>query len=228
MRAVIFDLDDTLYPELGFVESGFRAAARFLEERRGVDRGASLAGMRGILARDGRGAVFDALLRERGIWSEDLVRALVCVYRGHRPAIRLYPDVRPLFSILRGNGLLLGLVTDGIGSVQRGKIEALRLPPLLDAIVCTDELGREHWKPSPVPFRVACELLGVEPRDAAYVGDDPSKDFASPNALGMLTIQVARPGAPDRGRGAGGAAARRVAGGMGEIAPLVIGGVHGD
>jgi putative hydrolase of the HAD superfamily len=210
------------------VEGGFRAAARFLAVRRGIDGEESLAEMRGILGRDGRGTVFDTLLRNRGAHSEDLVRALVCVYRAHRPSIRLYPDVAPLFSTLRGSGILLALVTDGMGSVQRGKIAALGLVSLLDAIVCTDEIGREHWKPSPVPFRIACELLGVEAREAAYVGDDPSKDFAAPNALGMLTVQVVRPGAPARGRGDAGARARHVVGGLGEVAPLVIGGGHGD
>ena len=33
VRLIAFDLDDTLYPELSFVESGFRAVARAVEER---------------------------------------------------------------------------------------------------------------------------------------------------------------------------------------------------
>ena len=33
VRLIAFDLDDTLYPELSFVQSGFRAVARVVEER---------------------------------------------------------------------------------------------------------------------------------------------------------------------------------------------------
>ena len=33
VRLIAFDLDDTLYPELSFVQSGFRAVARAVEER---------------------------------------------------------------------------------------------------------------------------------------------------------------------------------------------------
>ena len=33
VRLIAFDLDDTLYPEQSFVQSGFRVVARAIEER---------------------------------------------------------------------------------------------------------------------------------------------------------------------------------------------------
>jgi putative hydrolase of the HAD superfamily len=59
-------------------------------------------------------------------------------------------------------------------------------------IVCTDELGKEYWKPSVVPFKVALEWLGISPAEAVYIGDDARTDFVGPNSLGMLTIQIKR------------------------------------
>ena len=34
---LIFDLDDTLYPEIDFVKSGMRAVADFMQEKHGFD-----------------------------------------------------------------------------------------------------------------------------------------------------------------------------------------------
>jgi putative hydrolase of the HAD superfamily len=197
MKAVLFDLDNTLYPEMEFVCGGLRAAAEQLSQRTGVAAQRLFERAKAIMDRDGRGRVFDALLSELDVEPQEAVtKMMVLAYRTHRPAIGLFDDVLPAFSALRRLGLRLGLVTDGMGSIQRRKIEALRLDRLLDVVVCTDELGREFWKPSTVPFCVALESLSVRPQDAAYVGDDPAKDFVGPNALGMWTIRILRPGLP--------------------------------
>lgn len=190
MRAVIFDLDDTLYSEIEFVRSGFREAAHYLAAEFAGNEGALFGRMCEILEAEGRGRVFDTLLNEMGLYSEARVRLLVMLYRSHRPAISLYPSAVRLIAGLREMGALLGLVTDGMASVQRNKIRALGVERVFEAIVCTDELGRDCWKPSVIPFRIALELLDVAPGEAVYVGDDPSKDFTGPNSLGMMTIQV--------------------------------------
>jgi len=36
--------------------------------------------------------------------------------------------------------------------------------------------------------------LGVPPHRCVYVADNLDKDFVAPNALGWLTIRIARPG----------------------------------
>lgn len=194
MKAVLFDLDDTLYPERAFVESGFRAVSRFLAARHDLDEGGLLARMLAILDREGRGKIFDRVLDELGLFTEERVRLLVHLYRTHKPAIALFEDAAPTLAGLRERGVQVGVVTDGMASVQRQKLAALRLERHLDVVVCSDELGPEYWKPSPAPFRVALELLETEPDRAAYVGDNVLKDFAGPNQLGMLSIAVRRPG----------------------------------
>ena len=192
MKAVLLDLDDTLYPEMSFVRSGFAAVAAHLAPK--LDRSAAVieARLAAILARDGRGRVFDSLLEQYGVHDALAPLVLLQIYRSHPPRIALDPEVRPTLAALRGRGLALGVITDGMGSVQRRKLAALGLDQQVDLVLCTDELGPRRGKPSEVPFRVALQLLGVPARSAVYVGDDDSKDFVAPRALGMRSVRSTR------------------------------------
>lgn len=192
MKAVLFDLDDTLYPEIDFARGGFRAAARYLARPTGLRAETLTREMLRHLERDGRGRVFDSVLETHGMLTPVAVQTLVLLYRSHRPRLQLYPDAAAALRALRRRGFRLGIVTDGLASVQHRKIDALRLDRMTDAVVCTDELAGRPAKPSSVPFQVALELLGVEPPSAAYVGNDPGKDFLGPRRLGMTTVRVRR------------------------------------
>jgi putative hydrolase of the HAD superfamily len=192
MKAVLFDLDDTLYPEMEFVRSGFQAVARYLDERFHLGQDLVMSQMMEVLRREGRGRVFDSVLRYHGLYSEDTTRLLVFLYRSHRPRIQPYVDTLPTLSHLRQLGIRLGLLTDGMASVQRNKIAALRLTDLFDAVLCSDELGPDCWKPSGTPYKVLLELLDASPSESAYVGNDLSKDFIWPNTASMISIQIQR------------------------------------
>jgi len=192
IKAVLFDLDDTLYDERTFVISGFRAVVAYVADRFPVDEQGIFLTMMEVLSTEGRGKVFDKALDRYGLYSPALVEELVGVYRSHQPQITLYPDVIPVLATLKEYGVKLGIVTDGLHSVQKRKIEALGLEGLVDVIVYTDELGPNHWKPDPTGFLHALERLAVQPTEAAYVGNDPSKDFAGPKAIGMLPVHLKR------------------------------------
>lgn len=190
LEAVLFDLDNTLYPEEDFVRGGFRAVAEYLGAHLQRDPGALKARLLDILQEQGRGKVFDTLLAELGLDRRTWLHTLLFIYRSHRPVIALSPQVPAVLDNLKSQGLRLGLVTDGMASVQRRKIEALGLHRWLDVIVCTDELGNDCGKPSRVPFEVALTLLDIAPSRAAYVADDASKDFAGANELGMKSVRL--------------------------------------
>lgn len=192
MKAILFDLDDTLYPEMEFVKSGFAAASGYLAKRYGLNERELLKRMLLILKQNGRGKVFDILLAELGRYSPENVKLLLYVYRSHIPSIFPYPDTMPLLKELKKANLRIGMLTDGMASVQRNKINALKISNFFDVIMCTDELGKEYWKPSTMPFRIILDMLQVSPSDATYVGNDVGKDFLGPNELGMMTIRIVR------------------------------------
>ncbi|MFK8023447.1 MAG: YjjG family noncanonical pyrimidine nucleotidase [Ilumatobacter sp.] len=71
----------------------------------------------------------------------------------------------------------IGMVTNGIGSVQRGRIERLGIGRHFDAVAISGELGVS--KPDPRIFDIVLSELGVESRDSVVmVGDSLSSDIA--------------------------------------------------
>ncbi|MEQ1615721.1 MAG: HAD family hydrolase [Hyphomicrobiaceae bacterium] len=188
---MVFDLDDTLYPERDFAVSAFGAAAEWARTALGV---AGLADDMTKLLDDGHlGRLFTLVLERRGIdpvHGADLIEA----YRQHEPMqLDLYPDAELALSHFYGLGPL-GLITDGTPAVQRAKVRALGIANRFHHIVYTHELGgRDFAKPHASSFEAMRAAVG-EPGDRfVYIGDNPSKDFVSPNRMGWTTVQVMRP-----------------------------------
>jgi putative hydrolase of the HAD superfamily len=192
LRAALFDLDDTLYPERQFVDGGFRAVARFLAKSLAGSEGALADRLWALHARDGRGRLFDTLLAELGVDDDpDLVLSCLLIYRTHQTALQPFPGVDAMLERLRSAGVGTGVVSDGHAAVQRRKLAGLgAIADRLDLVVMTDELGQAYAKPSPVPFRVACRLLDVPPSLTTYVGNDPRKDFLGARDAGLHTIRL--------------------------------------
>ena len=189
--AVVFDLDDTLYPEREYACSGFAAVAEAFADRLG-DAAESAAKMRRLFDSEHRPRVFDTLLAELGLKEDwELVERMIEVYRSHRPAIRLFPDADVVLNELRGT-CRLGLLSDGRSSTQGRKIDALGLRDRFDVILITSELGPGFCKPSPRPFEFISTRLQVVGSRSAYIADNPAKDFVAPNTLGWMTVQIRR------------------------------------
>lgn len=191
IKAIIFDLDDTLYPEHHYTGSGFRAVALYVADRCGV----SAHWVEQMLwlehHRNPKG-VFDRFLDSlecRNLSTQDLVEC----YRNHLPDIVLDNEVRVLLLELRSR-YRLGVVSDGWLTVQQNKVRSLGLETLMDCVCFTDQWGREFWKPHQRGFRHVLETLGVLATEACYVADNPLKDFIAPNQLGMYSVLVLRPG----------------------------------
>ncbi len=193
IRALVFDLDDTLFPEREFVLSGFAAVDEWLRGTKAISGFLEKASA-GFTA-GARGNIFDLVLNDLGVGGDcELIRQMVEVYRNHKPRIRLFADAeRALehFSKTRQ----LGLLTDGYLNVQRRKVTALSIADQFQAIVYSDVFGRQAWKPSSIPYEHVAKALDCAPSECAYVGDNPAKDFVTARRLNWFTIRVRRPGA---------------------------------
>ncbi|OGX87746.1 hypothetical protein BEN47_00910 [Hymenobacter lapidarius] len=190
MPVLVFDLDDTLYHELSYVHSGFKAVAAFLSPILLVPAETLAAGMIAEEAEQGRGQVFDNVLRQHGRWSKSLVTACLRAYRQHQPELTLFPDAERCLS--RFAALPQYLVTDGHKEVQARKVAALQLADRVRYAYLTNRYGRHRAKPDPHVFQLICQREGVAPGQVLYVGDNPRKDFVGIKPLGFKTVRILR------------------------------------
>lgn len=192
---LVFDLDDTLYPEREFALCGFRAAAAWAKAELGLD-GLDVD-MTRLLDAGLLGRLFQKVLEERlpGGHTPEHVQGLVAAYRACEPVLRLFEDARWALDHYARAGPL-GLITDGTHAMQQKKVRALALEPRFKQIVYTDLLGesRAFAKPHPRPFEMMETALADPGGRFVYVGDNPAKDFAAPNARGWITVQIVREG----------------------------------
>lgn len=177
---VVFDLDDTLYPEDDYVRSGIVAACRLAAELYGADRTVELLAQRESGQRDWLTALCQLLpdgpsVRDCLLWT----------YRLHEPRIALSLEVRQAVEAVVDRAKAVAILTDGRSITQRLKLRALGLGDWPAYI--SDEYGGID-KPDPTRFRaVARDYPAAQ---YVYVADNPAKDFVTPKALGWHTIGV--------------------------------------
>ena len=188
IEAVIFDLDDTLYPERNFVESGYRAVARHVAHYYGGDFDRLVSTMLTTWRNQGRKMVFPALLKRFPDIHVSMPE-LIHIYRRHTPQITMYPGYRELLQEL-GSHYRMGVITDGIPEVQERKVMALGLVGMVNAIIYTWKYGSVRQKPHPLPFRLMMASLQTYPESSLFVGDNPEKDWKGAQAAGMKYVHI--------------------------------------
>jgi putative hydrolase of the HAD superfamily len=188
IRAVLFDLDDTLYPQAEWLAGAWRAVAAAAPDT--VDRDALLAALVDIAAEGSdRGRIVDRALDRVGHPQAD-VAPMVNAFRSHAPArLEPYPGAVEALTAL-GRLVPLGVVTDGDVDVQQAKLDALGITGLFAAVVISDRFGREHRKPAPRPFLAALHEMQVPAAHAVFIGDRPDKDVVGAVAVGMRAVRV--------------------------------------
>jgi len=177
---VAFDLDDTLFKEVDFVDSGFRAVA---DRLRSPGRAAVLNDLRQLSA-DRVPDVFAALIEKHSLAAEVSKDELIELYRFHTPAVTLTPGAADTLSALQQRGAQLCLISDGRSRTQRNKLQALGVAEYFDPIIISEEIGSE--KPAAANFRA---VMNRHPgKRYAYVADSTAKDFITPRRLSWTTI----------------------------------------
>ncbi len=194
VTTVIFDLDDTLYDEIEYCKSGFKAVSKFLAKRSANPSSECIFETLWKQFTSGnRTRTFNIALKELEItFDDDLISELIKAYRNHSPQIALPAESKDILESLCSK-YTLALLTDGFLPAQKLKVRALGLEKFFECIIYTEDLGRQFWKPSPAGFEKIIKSLNAKPQTTVYVADNAKKDFIAPNKLGFLTIQLVRP-----------------------------------
>lgn len=184
---IVFDLDDTLYKEQQYVDSGICAVA-YEAELLGV-----LSKTDAYLLIKNAPDVASGFDRLASISAEAKisydVNRMLYIYRYHLPNISLSVETQDLLKTLLSRKVTLGIITDGRSATQRAKINALGLIKYIapDNILISAEIGADKTKST--SFQL---MMTRNPSETSfvYVGDNPAKDFYWPNKLGWQTFML--------------------------------------
>ncbi|TRZ52502.1 MAG: HAD family hydrolase [Dehalococcoidia bacterium] len=186
-------MDDTLYDEKDYCQSGFLEVSKFLASEK--DRFAQKEYFAAIWKQfelEHYNNTFNLALDDLGVdYDKAFLQKLVSIYRNHSPAIELPVESLQILEEFHKK-YKLGLLTDGFLPAQRLKVESLGITKYFSCIVYTEEIGREFWKPSSAGFEKVLASLQARASNSVYVGDNAEKDFIGPNELGIKTVQILR------------------------------------
>lgn len=170
LKAVIFDLDETIFPQKPWVIAKLGMLLDTLNFKK-VDRDKFIdTGLR-LLEEGHRSDLLDRLSELFALPANDMIHA----YRSLIPDTKEYPDVKPVLTELKSQGYLIGLLTDNPPNSQKQKLQSTGLDKFFDAIHFTKESGFE--KPDPQGFRNIRTKLNVEANECCMVGDHLYKDI---------------------------------------------------
>jgi putative hydrolase of the HAD superfamily len=191
IRAVVFDLDNTLVDFMAMKRQAVEAAINAM-----IDAGL------GLSVDDARTRI-DAIYKERGIEFQNvfdqllydvfnkvdykILSAGIIAYRRAREAALVpYPHVYLTLMELLKRGLKLGVVSDAPAREAWLRLCYLNLHHIFDAVVTFDDTGER--KPGAGPFRCILTRLGVAAAESLMVGDWAERDVVGAAQVGMKTV----------------------------------------
>ena len=197
-RAVLFDLDDTLFDHRG----SSRAALAEVHRRHAHTAGFEVFEQhhariledlhRDVL--DGRRTLDDAR-RERfrrvfeaigiALSEADADRVAAAYRAGYVPSWRAVDGAADLVAALRPL-VRLGVISNNLIEETREKLAFCELTSLVDALVVSGDEGIS--KPDPRIFHIALDRLGVTAADAVMVGDSWAADITGASRAGIRAV----------------------------------------
>jgi putative hydrolase of the HAD superfamily len=210
VRALFFDLDDTLLDNSRFPESIVRTCEKVAASYPGLDAASLAEANRQVWQRywpevepswtlgklTGASVNLEAWrrsLRACGC-TDDAVARLASQAHGQfqRDTLHLFDDVTETFIALRRNAVRTALITNGASDTQRYKLQGLNIESWFDAIVISGEVGIA--KPDQAVFDLALDRTGVERESVWHVGDSLTTDVAGARAAGIAAVWLNRRG----------------------------------
>lgn len=204
LKAIFFDIDDTLYST-----SEFAAMARRNSIKALIEAGVKMP--EDELLRELNEVItefstnyehhYDKLLlriprdKWRGLNPAVLVASAVVAYHETKfRHLKPYEDAVEVLGLLSKTGLILGVITAGLTVKQAEKLVRLKVLRYIshDAIFISDQIGVS--KPNVKLYLRALNDLNVKPEHAMYIGDNPLGDIDPPKSIGMTTVRNRRSG----------------------------------
>jgi len=211
LKAILFDLDDTLLDWHGFVEEWptferayLRRVYDFVEREHGTlpdfeafvkqfrdrTRAAWDAGRGSLLAPNLGHILLESAEAAGAPLGKLTVDALLSAYEWTAvPGTVIFPDVADALVLLRENGIKIAIVTNAYQPMWLRDLEIEAhglLQHFPDCRISAADVG--YLKPHPAIFQAAFDCLGVTAQEAVFVGDNPIADIAGAQGAGMRAV----------------------------------------
>ena len=191
IKAIIFDLDNTLLDFMKMKQFAVKAAITAMNEAGlNIDEDQAYEDIFELYKTKGweNQQVFnDFLMQNFGEVSNKILAAGIVSYRRAREAtLVVYPNVNKTLIELIKMGIKLAVVSDAPSREAWMRLYYLNLHHVFDPVLTYDDSGAH--KPSPKPFEMALNILDVNSDEALMIGDWPDRDVVGASQIGMKTI----------------------------------------
>lgn len=201
VRAVVFDLDGTLFdhsgaavealrlwlPTVGVEPSDESIAQWFASEDHHVAEWRAGAV---TWAEQRRGRLRDVLPGGNASTCSELDTCFAGYLARYEAAWRAFPDVEETLAALASRGVRVGILTNGATAQQHAKLAALGLADRFEFVITTEDLGIA--KPHPDSYLAACRRFALDPSVVVHVGDLPDLDVEAPRKAGLQALLIDR------------------------------------
>jgi putative hydrolase of the HAD superfamily len=183
IKAVIFDMDNTLFD---FVAAKLHACRRVAEFMGRCDGETLyeyfLYGKHGF---ENHENIRD-YLTDRGFFGEEAFNACVSIYQEEKISVLVpYTGIHEILEEIRRKSLKTAVLTDAHHDNAILRLQKLDLMRYFDHVITTDMTGTK--KPALEPFLLALQRLGTRPEETLLVGDSIRRDIIPGKILGMVT-----------------------------------------
>ncbi len=195
IKAVIFDIEDTLYDSsLQMRMARLNAIRAMIESGLPMDLEVGYRRLEEVVSKYGPhyNRHFDKLLEHLGLrWNPRVIAAGVVAYRETSQAyLKPFSDTLPTLIKLRDQKYKLGVVSDGIAVKEWQKLIQLGVHHLFHSVVISEECGVIELTSK--PFEICLKELNARPEETIYVSSRVNKTIPYANRLGLISVRLRR------------------------------------
>ena len=191
LKAILFDLDNTLIDFMHFKKETAKAAAKAMVQK-GLPATESKIYKRIFEIYDEYGIeyqkTFYQVIQPYNLEvgkAERIQQAAIITYLKRKfEVLRTYPSVIPILKRLKKK-YKLAIVTDAPRNKAWQRLVLCGLDDIFAVVVTTDDAGQK--KPHRAPFEMALKKLKIKPSEALFIGDNVDRDMLGAKQLGMKT-----------------------------------------
>lgn len=187
IKLIIFDLDNTLYPEAQYFYYLLIEAERKLDVKQKVD--INIDSIESLVTRrhkDILSHIFKLFFLTDP--SNEEHQILFDLYCDLKCELSLYQDAIEIIKELNKRKIQVALLSNGIFKVQNNKVKLLNLDKMVDKVFILD--SKDYQKPHGKSFKSVLINFNVKPEEAIMVGDDPINDIEGAKKVGLRTYRV--------------------------------------